>query len=160
MAAGICRADCATPLYPQKLALTSPTSGDHCQYSLLSDWGHGVVVVVIIIIIIIIITASTDVWRIFSLPCVCLPHGYSSLPCFIPYWCYLLCLRILRGWQNVNVGLQTDVYPLGFCTKMFHVPYSLCSMLCVGPVDWYTKLRNIMKEVHLTLWLWLGVVEV
>jgi hypothetical protein len=40
-AVGIRHADHVEPLYPQKLALTSPTSGG--QYSSLSDSGHRVV---------------------------------------------------------------------------------------------------------------------
>jgi hypothetical protein len=53
--------------------------------------------------------------------------------------------------DSVNVGLQSDVYPSGFCTQVLHVPYCFCSMFCVGPLDWYTQLRKVMKDGHLTL---------
>jgi hypothetical protein len=39
------RADYATPLYPRKLALDSPTSGGIDRYSSLADLGHGVFVI-------------------------------------------------------------------------------------------------------------------
>jgi hypothetical protein len=42
MAVEIRRADYATPFYPQKLALISPTSGGRSVYGSLADSGYGV----------------------------------------------------------------------------------------------------------------------